>query len=293
MANRGASLVGFAVFLCIITQYACPSFPFLPLLPICGALAKGIGGERKIDGWMCGFIFSCYYAVLSYPISMLLYVIPYHWCLLTAYSFFLLVYNRHVLGINTEQLDQKVWFQIWLAIFWDPPLLLAWNIVSISGGQLSAPLISIIDKNICIGALPCSKKNVLKLYGDPYHIRAVICMCNESTGPKKEYEKYKIKYVQLNTLDTTPPSIGNIHLGIKFIEQFIKWRDTENNNLGRIFIHCKGGRGRAVTMALCWFLSQGMKATDAMHLIKSQRAVASRVVITYNTVKHFIKKFEK
>merc|ERR1712154_347548 len=108
-----------------------------------------------------------------------------------------------------------------------------------------------------------------------------------------EYKKYKMQYLQIPTLDTTPPSIDNISKGIKFIEEFIKWRDAENNGIGRIFIHCKGGRGRAITMTLCWLLSQGYQANDALKLIKSKRKVASRAVLQYDTVRHFIKKYAK
>ena len=282
-------LVLFAVFLCIITPYACPSFPFLPLLPISIALATGIKGERTIDGILCGLIYAIYFAIISIPIASIWFFIPYHWCLLTAYSILFFVYNRDLLGINDEKLSDALWFRLWLQFFFNPPLLIAFNVVAYFGGQLSAPLCTIIDDNICVGALPTSTGNVLKLYGDPYHIRAVVNLCDESQGPMKEYEKYNMQYVQINTLDTTPPKTGNIALGIKFIEKFMKWKNEENNGLGRVFIHCKGGRARSVTMAVCWLLSQGMDATTAIKLIESKRAVAHRGVLNYDAVKHFIK----
>ena len=293
-SKRTLALCGFALFLCIITPYVCPSFPFLVLLPIMYGMNIGIGGQRKIDGILCGIIYAIYFAVICYPISRIWFFIPYHYCLLfTSYSLFFFIYNRDILGIDNETLSYKLWFRFWLNIFFNPPLLLSWHIVSYFGGQLSAPLCTIIDNNICVGALPCSKLNVLTLYSDPYHIRAIINLCDECKGPINEYNKYNMKYIQINTLDTTPPSIGNINLGIKFIEKFIKWKKEENNNIGRVFIHCKGGRARAVTMAICWLLSQGVKVNDALKMIKSKRQVASREVVTYKTVKHFVKKYQK
>merc|ERR1712228_164585 len=286
-------LCAVAVFLCIITPYICPSFPLLPLLPISYGIGKGIGGKRTIDAILCGLTYSFYYALICYPLSFICSIIPYHWFLLSAYSLFFFVYNRDILNIDTEKLPNALWFRCWLFIFWDPPLLTAFHIVSYFGGQLSAPLATIINNDICVGAFPCSYQNVLELYGDPYHIRAVINLCNESRGPIEEYTKYKIKYIQLATLDTTPPSSESISAGIEFIEQFLAWRELENGGIGRVFIHCKGGRGRSVTMALCWLLSQNIDSRTALKMIKSKRKVASTTVLKYQTVQHFIKKHTK
>ena len=53
-------------------------------------------------------------------------------------------------------------------------------------------------------------RNVLELYSEPFNVRGIVCMTNETKGMVNEYNKYGIKYIQLNTLDTTPPSVENV-----------------------------------------------------------------------------------
>eukprot|EP01084_Bolivina_argentea_P255932 430670_1 len=146
-------------------------------------------------------------------------------------------------SIIWNTLADKLWFRLMMKVFVTPPLLLSYQIVSASNGQLSAPLISIIDDNICVGALPLTEKDVLKLYKPPYNIRGVINLCDEAVGPKCIYPKYDIKYLQLKTIDSTPPSIDDIAVGIKFIQKILQFKNKENNDCRRVFIHCKLGRG--------------------------------------------------
>ena len=164
---------------------------------------RGIGGERAIDNILCGVIYVAYFTVISYPFSMAIPLIPYHWWLLWSYSLFLFVFNRDLLGIRSDTLSSSIWFRVWLTVCFNAPLLIAFHTVSYLGGQLSAPLVTIIDDHICVGALPCTKGNVLTLHGEPYHIGAVVNLCDEMKGPIAEYEKYGMRYIQLNTLDTT------------------------------------------------------------------------------------------
>lgn len=206
MARRSTDtmkLCGFGLLLCIVVPYICPSFSILPLLPIGFAMCRGIGGERKIDGILCGVIYAAYFAVIAYPLSLAIPFIPYHWWLMWSYSLFPFVFNRDLLGIRSDTLSSSIWFRVWLTICFNVPLLIAFHIVSYLGGQLSAPLVTIIDDHICVGAFPCSKGNVETLRGAPYNIGAVVNLCDEMRGPVGEYEKYGIRYIQLNTLDTT------------------------------------------------------------------------------------------
>ena len=115
----------------------------------------------------------------------------------------LFVFNRDFLGIESESLSSSIWFKLWLTVCFNFPLLISWHIIAYLGGQLSAPLATIIDDNICVGALPCTAQNVKTLYDGPYHIRAIVNLCDEMKGPIGEYTKYKMQYIQLNTLDTT------------------------------------------------------------------------------------------
>eukprot|EP01084_Bolivina_argentea_P255933 430671_1 len=236
------SLFVFAIILCAITMvqpYLCPRFIFLNQLPILIAGIRPGASKRRIDNILASIIWCVYYAILMYPMSYILYFIPYHWLLLWSYhAVFLLVYHHY-----RNTLADKLWFRLMMKVFVTPPLLLSYQIVSASNGQLSAPLISIIDDNICVGALPLTEKDVLKLYKPPYNIRGVINLCDEAVGPKCIYPKYDIKYLQLKTIDSTPPSIDDIAVGIKFIQKILQFKNKENNDCRRVFIHCKLGRG--------------------------------------------------
>eukprot|EP01084_Bolivina_argentea_P118044 209530_1 len=282
-----------AILICMIQSYiSVESFPllFAPLLPICYRYAKSVHPARKIDGIICGSVYGLYFAAIMYPASFLL-PIPYHLCLLMSYSSAIFIYERDLFGIDHEKCANNYWFKIWLSLFFNPPLLLSWNIVSYFGGQLMAPLASIIDENICVGTLPCSQANVETLHSSPLNVRAVINLCDETIGPVLQYEKYNIQYLRLRTLDTTPPSVEKVRIGIQFIEKFIAWKNKHNNGCGRVFIHCKGGVGRSVTMALCWMISQGINAENGIKILQQKRKLASARVMTYNTVKYFSKQY--
>ena len=55
------------------------------------------------------------------------------------------------------------------------------------------------------------------------------------------YKLHGIEQLQLPTLDTTPPSLEHLRDGVAFVRD----RLTATGGRGRIYIHCKGGRGRA------------------------------------------------
>lgn len=56
-----------------------------------------------------------------------------------------------------------------------------------------------------------------------------------------------------------------------------------------IFIHCKGGRGRAVITCLCYLISKGSTLQESFQQIKSCRSVASEGVLYSSIVKEFEK----
>eukprot|EP01083_Nonionella_stella_P205636 748676_1 len=266
-------------------------FPFFPMAPLIFLFLPGLDTHPTRHGVLGAVIMCLYLAIFLFPISVVL-SIPYDWSLLMSHILIFPVVGRDLMGYDPNTIEDALWFRLWLAVIWNPCLLIAMKSITYFGGQIGSPLVVIIDDNICMGALPMSNPNVLELYGDPYHVRAVINMCSEASGPMGEYNKYKMRYLRLYTLDFAAPAIEDVDAGILFIEKFIKWKNEQNNGLGRVFIHSKAGRTRSVAMALCWLLSEGVKASDALHQIKSKRNVASPMVLNYNTIKHFIKKYD-
>jgi protein-tyrosine phosphatase len=60
-----------------------------------------------------------------------------------------------------------------------------------------------------------------------------------------------------------------------------------------VFIHCKAGRGRAATMALCYLIaSTEITAADAMKLILERRSVVEPSVRKFRVVKKFVQRLE-
>eukprot|EP01084_Bolivina_argentea_P182430 314930_1 len=289
-------IISFAMGLCHLQSYWCGEylkyFPFLPLAPLFCAICIKIRAENILDGMICSTCCCSYYSVITYIIFkfMFLELIPYHWCLLANYSLFVHVY---LLKFNTETLSESLFFKLWLFVFLNFPFVMSSHIVSYYGGCLSAPLISIIDDDICVGSLLCNSAQVNKIYAHPYNIRAIINLCQESVGCISEYNKYNIQYIQLSTLHTIPPSIEAVRKAIEFIEKFIEWRDTKNNGSGRINIHCQGGRDRSVTVAFCWLLSRGISANEAIGRLKTKRNIISKRIVHYKTCQYFINNYGK
>jgi atypical dual specificity phosphatase len=65
------------------------------------------------------------------------------------------------------------------------------------------------------------------------------------------------------------PPLEDLHRGVAFI--------AEHASTGRVYIHCKAGRGRSTTLLLCYFIEQaGMTPSTAFELIKRKRPQVGR-----------------
>lgn len=61
----------------------------------------------------------------------------------------------------------------------------------------------------------------------------------------------------------------------------------------RVFVHCKAGRGRAATMALCYLIaSTDLHPSDAMRVIQERRSVVEPGVRRFRVVKKFVQRLE-
>lgn len=125
-------------------------------------------------------------------------------------------------------------------------------------------------------------------------------MCLEYSGPIKEYEHYGIKQLHLPTLDIHEPTLLDMKQAIKFINDILETSSKNNLNLTSnpnlnpiVLIHCKGGRGRAVTTCLCYLISKGYSISDGFNKIKLCRDVASDAVMYSSVVKSFEKNIKQ
>ena len=71
-------------------------------------------------------------------------------------------------------------------------------------------------------------------------------------------------YCYLPTVDDEAPSMNDMDRGVAFIHEAV-------TNGGKVYIHCAGGVGRAPTMAIAYFISQGINLNEAIALVRKSR----------------------
>jgi atypical dual specificity phosphatase len=150
------------------------------------------------------------------------------------------------------------------------------------GGRALKPFYTEIGHGLSMGSLPFSC-DVATLHGQ-YKVRAVVNMCRESEGPVSEYRQRGIAQLRLPTPDLCSPSVFDLIVGVRFMTQQRKQLAAEET----IFVHCKGGRGRAATMVLCYLISQGWDAHEAILHLHGKRSVVATAVLEYPAVRHFV-----
>jgi protein-tyrosine phosphatase len=153
----------------------------------------------------------------------------------------------------------------------------------------------------------------------------VINLCREYCG-LSEFGGRGITQLRIPTADFTEPSFEHLLLACRVIEATVDGSNLDSTYFGRVrtlvdhtptasiscpirtaptvttarrarrvFIHCKGGRGRAVTTALCWLLYDNIwlcgradyTVAKAMETIKSRRSTAVTAVAQYAVVAQF------
>lgn len=118
-----------------------------------------------------------------------------------------------------------------------------------------------------------------------HNIGAVVNMTIEWPGPTAHYERHGVQQLRLPTVDTAAPTLDQVHEGVAFIEEFLAANPSK-----RVFIHCKGGRGRAAVMTACFYIKQRKGAADPQQVVrelKQKRHVVSTAVAKYEVVQEF------
>lgn len=137
-----------------------------------------------------------------------------------------------------------------------------------------------IDEHVVLGALPFQHLiPKLKQLG----VRGVVNMCGEWRGPIKKYELYDIVQLHLPIADFTAPTLSDIHRGISFIR-------TNVGSGNVVYLHCKAGRGRSATLALCWLMkSKNMTPEEAQAHILRKRPHVDRALYERPVVRQYQK----
>ena len=92
---------------------------------------------------------------------------------------------------------------------------------------------------------------------------------NSSVNMRIEYDDVVHKvalthHCHLPTDDGYAPTLGQLQMGVDFIYQ----RITAGN---KVYIHCRSGIGRAPTMAIAYFVSQGYTLSEAVKMVEKSR----------------------
>ncbi len=124
-----------------------------------------------------------------------------------------------------------------------------------------------IDDEVLLGRIP-RKNEIETLHNEG--IRAIINMCDEFTGHQSQMRQHNITQLRLPTIDLVCPTQQNLLRGIEFIQRCSREGD-------KVYIHCKAGRGRAATMALCHLIAKHrIPAEDAYKRLQKSRAQVDR-----------------
>lgn len=120
-----------------------------------------------------------------------------------------------------------------------------------------------IDPRVIVGAFPF-QRDVAAMHAEG--VRAVVNTCEEYPGPLREYQNHGIEQLHIPTIDFTHPKIEDVERAVEFIQDHVQ-RD------GTVYIHCKAGRARSATVAMCWLMKyRGMTAAEAQKTLLGCRA---------------------
>lgn len=168
------------------------------------------------------------------------------------------------------------WRRIYAKVVWLPTL--AWNV-------LLGRVLKVrnwwdrIDERVIVGAYPFPG-DVPGLAAEG--VRGVVNTCEEYPGPKAEYAKAGIEQLWIPTTDFTHPKLEDVQRGVEFVEEHVRRGDT-------VYIHCKAGRARSATVALCWLVKyRGLNAVEAQRLLLEKRPHVNRQLTERPVVAEFI-----
>jgi atypical dual specificity phosphatase len=119
-----------------------------------------------------------------------------------------------------------------------------------------------VDDHVLWGALP-SEADARTLHA--LGVRAVVNTCEEYAGPEAYYARNGIEHLRLPTVDFQPPSLADVERAVAFMRRHAR--------AGRqVYVHCKAGRGRSATVALCWLVAEkGLSPLEAQAVLNQCR----------------------
>lgn len=135
-----------------------------------------------------------------------------------------------------------------------------------------------IDPHVIVGAFPFpGDVAAMRDAG----VRAVVNTCEEYAGPVAEYQKHGIEQLRIPTTDFTHPRLDDVSRAVEFVQQHVQSGDT-------VYIHCKAGRARSATVALCWLMKyRGLTMEEGQARLLESRPHVNRRLTERPVVQEF------
>ena len=138
-----------------------------------------------------------------------------------------------------------------------------------------------IDPHVIVGAYPFASM-VDEMYSDG--VRAVVNTCEEYEGPVEQYSKHGIEQLRIPTTDFTHPKIDDVDRAVEFTEQHASKGNT-------VYIHCKAGRARSATVAICWLMKyRNLSMQEAQQALLDARPHVNAHLTQRPVVRQFAEK---
>ncbi|MCC9654888.1 phosphatidylglycerophosphatase and protein-tyrosine phosphatase 1 family protein [Rhodopirellula halodulae] len=137
-----------------------------------------------------------------------------------------------------------------------------------------------IDPLVIVGARPFAR-DVAKMA--ELNVGGVVNTCEEYCGPVEQYAKHEIEQLHLPITDFTHPSLQDVITGVDFIQ-----RITQSGKA--VYIHCKAGRARSATIAICWLIAhRDMSPAEAQAWLLEKRPHINPRLTTRPVVQEFVR----
>ena len=115
-------------------------------------------------------------------------------------------------------------------------------------------------------------------------VTGVVNTCDEYQGPKSTYAVHHIEQLHIPTIDFTHPKIDDVEAAVSFITQQVE-------KGGKAYVHCKAGRARSATVAICWLIDfKKMDPEKAQQLLLDVRHQVNPRLLRRPVVQEFIRR---
>lgn len=133
-----------------------------------------------------------------------------------------------------------------------------------------------VDECVLVGSLP-SRRDLVRLRD--LGVGGVVNLCQEFAGYLDTLEALALEQLHLPTLDYHSPSEEHVLHGLTFI--------ARHKLAGaRTYVHCKAGRGRSATLAVCWLMAErGIAADQAYSIVRAARPHIDRRIVSRPVVR--------